>query len=545
MQAVEFVRALYPDGLQGENTHLLCWSLPHKRSYWFSTIEDFEKKIDGQTPTDLYIGVGASPGHFGSGLRCPANRICGIPGLVVDVDIEGPAHQKKSLPPTEAAARGLIYGWGLDPTILVHSGHGLQAWWLFHEPWWFDSDEERTQASEMARRLHQAVQERAKGKGWVIDSVHDLSRVMRLPGTLNGKNGQSVPIVVRDFDDSRRYNPSDLDEILPAVAPLETIREPARQITPGQFPWSKHSALCEIDHLFKLAWDKERDDLPSPSEYEMSMANTCAACDWTDEEIAALFVAWRSRHGFPVEKAKRHDYLAMTISKARKAIEKEKVEEVVEEASAVSGTEYQSVEKIRDALCKFLRVDDLRVTKSLESPPHFTISIRQGSHKASAEIGPAEGLSTRKKFANHFMAITKPARIVPDVKKTKATPDGWDKYTLMLLEIADEVENEDGEDVAAVRNWIEDYLDEGPTIEESPEAALSSKSPFRHAGNIYLMLDSFRLWLGARRFVNVTAKELNRKFRRMGITREQMNVEDERSGRRTTIRGWNVTTICE
>ena len=145
----------------------------------------------------------------------------------------------------------------------------------------------------------------------------------------------------------------------------------------------------------------------------------------------------------------------------------------------------------------------------------------------------------------YIAPITKPARLVPDVRKTKATPDGWDKYALMLMAIADEVENEDGEDVAAVRNWIEDYLEEGPTIEESPEAALSSKSPFRHAGNVYLMLDSFRLWLGARRFVNVTAKELNRKFRRMGLDREKLNVHDERSDRMTTLRGWNVTRILE
>jgi len=52
-----------------------------------------------------------------------------------DVDVAGAAHKAEALPPTEQDARSLIETAGLAPSLVVHSGFGLQPYWLFREPY--------------------------------------------------------------------------------------------------------------------------------------------------------------------------------------------------------------------------------------------------------------------------------------------------------------------------------------------------------------------------------------------------------------------------
>src|SRR5262249_6632399 len=69
------------------------------------------------------------------------------------------------------------------PTLIVDSGHGLQAHWLLSEP---SDDADRIVA---ARKKIQELT--------ASDAVHDAPRIMRLPGTHNSKCGGwlEAPIV--------------------------------------------------------------------------------------------------------------------------------------------------------------------------------------------------------------------------------------------------------------------------------------------------------------------------------------------------------------
>ena len=101
----------------------------------------------------------------------------------------------------------------LPPTEIVASGHGLQAWWLFHEPWLFRTDAERQQVQELVRRFGAALQEKAQAHGWRLDSVYDLARVLRVPGTWNCK---ADPVPVRALaSGGPRYAPADFQALLP------------------------------------------------------------------------------------------------------------------------------------------------------------------------------------------------------------------------------------------------------------------------------------------------------------------------------------------
>ncbi len=90
------------------------------------------------------------------------------------------------------------------PTCITFSGGGYQAYWKLHEPIIVDGDE--TKADDAA--LFNFAIEQAIGG----DSCSDVSRIMRLPGTVNvpnerkKKNGQVEMLAeVVEFDESRVY----------------------------------------------------------------------------------------------------------------------------------------------------------------------------------------------------------------------------------------------------------------------------------------------------------------------------------------------------
>lgn len=142
--------------------------------------------------------------------------IIGIPALWVDIDIYDPgvAHAKNNLPKSIDEARTLL---PLPPSITIHTGHGIHCYWQLRECWYFDTSEEKSAAKSLLTRLQACIRQRAEQSGWHLDATFDLSRVMRLPGTVNYKNTQH-PIMANVIEQlDIRYNPSDFDDVLPTV----------------------------------------------------------------------------------------------------------------------------------------------------------------------------------------------------------------------------------------------------------------------------------------------------------------------------------------
>src|SRR6185312_11252744 len=99
----------------------------------------------------------------------------------------------------------------LEPTLLVHSGYGLQAWWLLEEPWMFPEHREQTQGKRVVAGFQGALRAAARRRGYGLDHTHDLSRVLRIPGTFNHK---ADPVAVRLIEHGgKRYSIEELAEI--------------------------------------------------------------------------------------------------------------------------------------------------------------------------------------------------------------------------------------------------------------------------------------------------------------------------------------------
>ncbi len=207
---MNFFEELYGNA---ESGYLSIWTLPDKRTYWFP-IDNTDEAIKtalrlSDAQKNVYFGVGITDKPKPAG-RITAEEVTAIPGLWFDMDIaSGDAHAETKLPADIGAAMQVFNAIPLEPSIIIDSGHGLHAYWPFKEIWSFETPEEWKQAAELLHGFQTALKQHAASLGYKFDSTHDLSRVLRVPGT---KNYKSDPVDVKIIHEStERYNPSDFE----------------------------------------------------------------------------------------------------------------------------------------------------------------------------------------------------------------------------------------------------------------------------------------------------------------------------------------------
>jgi hypothetical protein len=217
-------------GSKPDKLHILLWEkLDRKLSYWFTDWNDAAEFATNHR-VNLYAGVNLSGKDYGMHRRCESSQIAAQCAFIADIDVFGPAHKSELLPPTFDDAR-LILPPKMQPTILIDSGHGLQAWWLLKEPVVFGSGEARAHSQFLAIQWHRAMERRAAEKGWKLDAVHDLARVLRVPGTINRKDGvPDAEARILEITDTR-YDLCDIEEYVSANAPHSEIK-PTRPVQP-------------------------------------------------------------------------------------------------------------------------------------------------------------------------------------------------------------------------------------------------------------------------------------------------------------------------
>ena len=116
-----------------------------------------------------------------------------------------------------------------------------------------------------------------------MDSVGDLARVMRLPGTVNRKGDPPVEVRVVESND-RRYNPGDLEAFMAEEIPAETpeVHVGALALRPdAEPPTEKLNRLICNSKAFSDSWNQWRGDLSdqSQSTYDQSLADIVERVD--------------------------------------------------------------------------------------------------------------------------------------------------------------------------------------------------------------------------------------------------------------------------
>ncbi|WP_214730081.1 DUF927 domain-containing protein [Exiguobacterium sp. s168] len=184
---------------------------------------------ESKSDMDLYFALGLLGTSPKRGQRGKIDDVVAIPGLWLDIDCAEGQHSAANLPTFEEAELKLLTAFP-TPSILVHSGGGLHAYWLFPELASTKDKVERETIKKLSERFQKAFIRFAKEtNGWKLDNTSDLARVLRIPGSMNHKNKETIkPVTILEASD-QRYS---IQELETAICKLES------QVAPEQQPVS-------------------------------------------------------------------------------------------------------------------------------------------------------------------------------------------------------------------------------------------------------------------------------------------------------------------
>lgn len=217
-----FLTALAPYPLPGGLRACLWFSGP-KATYTFTDAEHGTALVAAHgTCTDVYVGIGLAGGELPRHRRLTKSTVAGLLGFGADLDLR--PYKRDGLP-DQATAERLCEELPLRPTVLVHTGHGLHAWWCFKEPWIFDGAEERKEARELSQAWGWLVMRTAAERyGAKLDNVSDLTRLLRVAGTTNFKRGEEPVPCTLLYVDGPRCNPTDFEDLPQLARFFEELR---------------------------------------------------------------------------------------------------------------------------------------------------------------------------------------------------------------------------------------------------------------------------------------------------------------------------------
>ena len=323
MTPLDFLRLLWQH--KPEAFYILIWMLQGKQSHWFRSLSQAAEFLQTNI-TDIYLGVGAAQHDYG-----PV-EIVGIPGLCADLDLRSNAHPKDTLPGSVEQALSILPP-EFPPSITILTGNGVHVWWLFREPWIFESEDDRRAAATLVSRWHTLLRDNASQRGWTYERLADLARVMRVPGTMNCKDGADPKPVVTHSQTDLRYNPSDVAEYLDDLAVgdegfetsaarqwAERLKDtPLRINLAARIPEDMLNRWLETDMRFKNTWFRQRHDLKDQSQsgYDLALCNFGFGSGLSEQQIVDLLIHHRAVH--KQKHRTRIDYFHRTLAKADRA----------------------------------------------------------------------------------------------------------------------------------------------------------------------------------------------------------------------------------
>ena len=208
------------------------------------------------------------------------------------------------------------------PTILVHTGNGLQSWWLFERALAIAQEHTTAYFERINRGLARILQG---------DTVHDIARVLRVPGTMNLPDKRKrargcVPVMAKLlWHDGPTHSPDSFESIAKQARPNTEMRsEEARPLTPSSEPSKEILRTFEqvvgalgSGHALCRTWrgDRMLRDT-SRSGWDMALVNQLVRARVRNEYMPAIVRAFRFGRGEFASDA----YIALTIAKVEASL---------------------------------------------------------------------------------------------------------------------------------------------------------------------------------------------------------------------------------
>lgn len=294
----DFIAYLMQKGSYGH-----YWSKQTMLTTWWSTTTRPEIPA---LKEDLYFGVHPSTKQKAPRTRPTEEDIAAINCVYADVDSKDYGNSKK-------AATKHVKELNPPPSVIVDSGGGYHCYWLLEESFELNTTLKR----EIARSLQGRWVDYVGGDL----AVHDLARILRLPGTLNYKYDppREVRIVYENL--TRLYPIEDLEKFLPETTDLEhrgddgdpKIPFPQR---PNTLTYQQLVTLAQSSvggEKFVKLWKGWSEEYISESEADLAFC--CILAFWTGGDYDKINELFRLSKRYR-EKWDREDYRYATIIKA-------------------------------------------------------------------------------------------------------------------------------------------------------------------------------------------------------------------------------------
>ncbi|MGQ7793043.1 primase-helicase family protein [Faunimonas sp. B44] len=243
-----------------------------KKTVWFeiNRLDDAIAYMQGvSVANDVYHSFhvyGQRPDRGRGG----ADMVSVLPGFFLDPDLKSPVagvHKRNDeLPESLEEVLGYLEEAGFPkPTAIRFSGNGNYLDYLFEKPLVLTTAEERKQARDLSQAFQAVFIALLKSKGRHLDTVGDLPRITRMPGTLNHKTDPAKAVELVEFHEDRRY-------------PLEEIRAFVEAHTPKKAPKGKSRRRRK----------KQQENLEPTLPSLDAVRAGCAWVDWAMENAAEL-----------------------------------------------------------------------------------------------------------------------------------------------------------------------------------------------------------------------------------------------------------------
>lgn len=554
MDAAAFLHQLFADSV-GELGDVVIFDARSKVAAWSSSIDEAARVATAAAVTaDVYFGAAlqdraealaigraedraaGKPERALTGTRGFSRTARVLPGIFADVDVAGPAHKKAGLAPSVDAIRSRLARLPAAPTIVVATGGGLHLWWLFREPLDLDGPDERLRLEARLRGWQRFLESTI---GYTVDPTSDLARVMRLPGLPNHKHGGLLSSVLSS--DGPRFNPSDFEPWERAsstsAATVDTTMLDGIVLSPDACPdLGRIMALAGLDAKFLATWSRQRKDLASQSEYDMSLASYAARYGWTDQEIVNLCIAHRRDAG---EKEKlRPSYFRLLLGKVRRDPEKDGARERLEartvelEVKGHTG-DVPRADDVREEtlvdLSKALGIPIRRIVRFRGDPPSYRLDLED----ASISLPTVSSILSPVAFEEAIAAGA--GKVIGTYKRAEWKP----LAQAILRACVDEDLGADSDPAALAAELLGGFLGQHtPYREEERAKALEQRRPWLQDGDVWFWLGEIVSWISMRGGERTTRKGFARALRKLGARPHHVRVMRGRSA--STAQVWRM-----
>ena len=531
--ATSFLSELYADSVSPES-QIVIWANANLPNRWCSTIEEAVEVLALDEYNDR--------SYFGLALQDPARALqfaakqgdktdlglrrgyaqsaAAWPGVGLDIDVRGEG-KSKPYPPTMDDALWLIDQAPIKPSILVDTGGGLHAYWLFDEPEPITDSASLERVRRVSYGFYLLLLEAARSRDWTIDNTSDLARVLRVPGTCNTKY-PGPPKVEVTKDTGARYDMDALEIFIPKdlkapAGDAGSEADVAFTIDEDAVPQLRMIDMaCDLDAKFSQTWLAKRKDLDSQSEYDMSIASMGVGFGWTDQQIVDALIYHRSKNG-GVPKL-RSSYYRVTLSNARAgsgdSSRREVIERLTERGADPERAEAEAEQTVDDINLLIRLKGEAKIATIVRYPGDPPTYAMVTQAKEVLTLGTVRTILSAGLFREAVASVT--GRII-DRHKDPA----WSNIAQSILQcVRYEELGEDatpaGEMLDSLGEWLEssEVLD-GDTL-ASRSAAIRGKRPFAKAGQLHFVVRDLMRWLKANHGDRRTKNEICQTLKKLG-----------------------------